>query len=176
MLKARMLGLSAVSAAAMMAFAISAFAQVKELHVMDAGGQWGDAVAKCVDEPLLKEKGIKVITETPGGYAKLAAQAKSGVINNVSTDGSTSELSRMAAEGLIEEIDWAAIDPKPMFDEAKNKYGFGRPTTRQSWPGGRAFRRRKTGSNSSIPRNFRASGPCRTIPTIFCPSQQSPTA
>jgi putative spermidine/putrescine transport system substrate-binding protein len=125
MLKARMLGLSAVSAAAMMAFAISAFAQVKELHVMDAGGQWGDAVAKCVDEPLLKEKGIKVITETPGGYAKLAAQAKSGVINNVSTDGSTSELSRMAAEGLIEEIDWAAIDPKPMFDEAKNKFGFG---------------------------------------------------
>ena len=123
--KARLFGLSAVSAAAMMAFAISAFAQVKELHVMDAGGQWGDAVAKCVDEPLLKEKGIKVITETPGGYAKLAAQAKSGVINNVSTDGSTSELSRMAAEGLIEEIDWAAIDPKPMFDEAKNKYGFG---------------------------------------------------
>jgi putative spermidine/putrescine transport system substrate-binding protein len=123
--KARLFGLSAVSAAAMMAFAISAFAQVKELHVMDAGGQWGDAVAKCIDEPLLKEKGIKVITETPGGYAKLAAQAKSGVINNVSTDGSTSELSRMAAEGLIEEIDWAAIDPKPMFDEAKNKYGFG---------------------------------------------------
>ena len=123
--KARLFGLSAVSAAAMMAFAIPAFAQVKELHVMDAGGQWGDAVAKCVDEPLLKEKGIKVITETPGGYAKLAAQAKSGVINNVSTDGSTSELSRMAAEGLIEEIDWAAIDPKPMFDEAKNKYGFG---------------------------------------------------
>ena len=123
--KARLFGLSAVSAAAMMVFAISAFAQVKELHVMDAGGQWGDAVAKCVDEPLLKEKGIKVITETPGGYAKLAAQAKSGVINNVSTDGSTSELSRMAAEGLIEEIDWAAIDPKPMFDEAKNKYGFG---------------------------------------------------
>ena len=123
--KARLFDLSAVSAAAMMVFAISAFAQVKELHVMDAGGQWGDAVAKCVDEPLLKEKGIKVITETPGGYAKLAAQAKSGVINNVSTDGSTSELSRMAAEGLIEEIDWAAIDPKPMFDEAKNKYGFG---------------------------------------------------
>ena len=123
--KARLFGLSAVSAAAMMVFAISAFAQVNELHVMDAGGQWGDAVAKCVDEPLLKEKGIKVITETPGGYAKLAAQAKSGVINNVSTDGSTSELSRMAAEGLIEEIDWAAIDPKPMFDEAKNKYGFG---------------------------------------------------
>jgi putative spermidine/putrescine transport system substrate-binding protein len=123
--KARLFGLAAVSAAAIMAFAISAFAQVKELHVMHAGGQWGDAVAKCVDEDLLKEKGIKVVVETPGGYAKLAAQAKSGAINNVSTDGSTSELSRMAAEGLLEEIDWAAVDPKPMFDEAKNKYGFG---------------------------------------------------
>jgi len=123
--KARLFGLTAVSAAALLAFTISAFAQAKELHVMHAGGQWGDAVAKCVDADLLKEKGIKVIVETPGGYAKLAAQAKSGAINNVSTDGSTSELSRMAAEGLIEEIDWAAIDPKPMFHEAKNKYGFG---------------------------------------------------
>ena len=65
------------------------------------GGIRPYAVAKCIDEPLLKEKGIKVITETPGGYAKLAAQAKSGVINNVSTDGSTSELSRMAAEGRV---------------------------------------------------------------------------
>jgi putative spermidine/putrescine transport system substrate-binding protein len=123
--KAKVFGLSAVTAAAMMAFAMPALAQVKELHVMDAGGQWGDAVAKCIDEPLLKEKGIKVVTETPGGYAKMAAQAKSGVINNVATDGSTSELARMAAEGLLEEIDWAAINPMPMFDEAKNKYGFG---------------------------------------------------
>ena len=123
--KAKVFGLSAVTAAAMMAFAMPALAQVKELHVMDAGGQWGDAVAKCIDEPLLKEKGIKVVTETPGGYAKMAAQAKSGVINNVATDGSTSELARMAAEGLLEEIDWGAINPMPMFDEAKNKYGFG---------------------------------------------------
>jgi putative spermidine/putrescine transport system substrate-binding protein len=123
--KAKLFGLSAVVAAAMMAFAMPAFAQVKELHVMDAGGQWGDAVAKCVDEPLLKEKGIKIVTETPGGYAKLAAQAKSGVINNVATDGSTADLARMVAEGLLDEIDWAAINPEPMFDEAKNKYGFG---------------------------------------------------
>jgi putative spermidine/putrescine transport system substrate-binding protein len=123
--KAKVFGLYAVTAAAMMAFAMPALAQVKELHVMDAGGQWGDAVAKCIDEPLLKEKGIKVVTETPGGYAKMAAQAKSGVINNVATDGSTSELARMAAEGLLEEIDWGAINPMPMFDEAKNKYGFG---------------------------------------------------
>ena len=118
--------LSAVSGAVMLAIALPAGAQdVKELHVMHAGGQWGDAVATCVDEPLLAEKGIKVIVETPGGYAKLSAQAKSGAINLVSTDASTTELSRMVAEGLVEKIDWEAVDPDPMFDEAKHEYGFG---------------------------------------------------
>jgi putative spermidine/putrescine transport system substrate-binding protein len=102
-----------------------AAADVRELHVMDAGGQWGDAMAKCVDEPLLKEKGIKVVTETPGGYAKLVAQAKSGTVVNAASDGATTELVRLAAEGLIEKIDWAAVNPEPMFPEAKNDYGFG---------------------------------------------------
>jgi putative spermidine/putrescine transport system substrate-binding protein len=118
--------LSAVSGAVMLAIALPAGAQdVKELHVMHAGGQWGDAVAKCVDEPLLAEKGIKVIVETPGGYAKLTAQARSGTINLVSTDASTADLARMEAEGLIEKIDWEAVNPEPMFDEAKHEYGFG---------------------------------------------------
>ncbi|MFO1090657.1 MAG: extracellular solute-binding protein [Hyphomicrobiales bacterium] len=122
----RLYGLATASAVALFAFTFGASAEdVKELHVMDAGGQWGDAVAKCIDEPLLKEKGIKVIVETPGGYAKLAAQAKSGNIVNVATDASTADMARMAAEGLIEKVDWAAINPKPMFDEAKNEWGFG---------------------------------------------------
>lgn len=116
---------SAASAIAMMAFSLPAAAQVKELRVMHAGGQWGDAVNECIDKLLETEKGIKVIVETPGGYAKLAAQAKSGVINNVSTDASTLDLARMSAEGLIEKIDWAAVNPEPMFDEAKNEWGFG---------------------------------------------------
>ncbi len=112
-----------LSGAALAALSWSAVAE--DLHIMHAGGQWGDAMAKCIDEPLAKDKGIKVITETPGGYAKLAAQVKSGTITNVAADAGTTELYRMVAEGLVEEIDWAAVNPKPMFDEAKNKYGFG---------------------------------------------------
>ena len=120
------LGSFSILSGLMLALAVPAAAQeVKELHVMDAGGQWGDAVAKCVDEPLLKDKGIKVIVETPGGYAKLAAQVKAGVVNNVSTDAGTNELSRLISEGLIEKIDWAAVNPEPMFEEARNEYGFG---------------------------------------------------
>lgn len=106
--------------------ALSWPALAEDLHVMDAGGEWGDAMAKCIDGPIMKDKhGINVIVETGGGYAKVAAQAKAGTIINVSSDAGTTELYRMAAEGLIEEIDWAAVNPKPMFDEAKNKYGFG---------------------------------------------------
>jgi putative spermidine/putrescine transport system substrate-binding protein len=99
--------------------------QAKELHVMTAGGEYGDSLDKCINEPLLKDTGIKVISETPGGYAKIAAQAKSGVIINTVTDGSTGDMYRLAAEGLLEPIDWAKLNPEPMFDEAKNPNGFG---------------------------------------------------
>jgi len=122
----RLLFASLAAGAAMVALAAPlAAADVRELHVMDAGGQWGDAVIKCIDEPLLKEKGIKVVHETPGGYAKLAAQAKSGTVVNSASDGATTELVRLASDGLIEKVDWAAVNPEPMFDEAKNEYGFG---------------------------------------------------
>jgi putative spermidine/putrescine transport system substrate-binding protein len=99
--------------------------QAKELHVMTAGGEYGDSLDKCINEQLLKDAGIKVISETPGGYAKIAAQAKSGVIVNTVTDGSTGDMYRLAAEGLLEPIDWAKLNPEPMFDEAKNPNGFG---------------------------------------------------
>ena len=106
--------------------ALSWPALAEDLHVMHAGGQWGDAIVKCIDEPIMKGKhGINVVIETPGGYAKLAAQVKSGTITNVAADAGTTELYRMISEGLVEEIDWAAVNPKPMFEEAKNKYGFG---------------------------------------------------
>ena len=38
---------------------------------MNSGGEYGDSLDKCVNEPLLKNDGIKVMTETPGGFAKL---------------------------------------------------------------------------------------------------------
>ncbi|PSJ54209.1 extracellular solute-binding protein [Kumtagia ephedrae] len=99
--------------------------EVKELHVMHSGGEYGDALHKCVEEQLLKEAGIKVVAETPGGFAKMQAQATSGVITNATTDGSTGDLYRLIAADLLEPIDWAKLNPQPMFDEAKHEYGFG---------------------------------------------------
>lgn len=126
--EALMSGLKAKTAALFTGAALAVFswgASAADLNVMHAGGQWGDAVAKCIDEPMAKEKDIKVVVETPGGYAKMAAQVKAGAVVNVASDASTTEMARMVAEGLIEKIDWAAVNPEPMFDEAKNEYGFG---------------------------------------------------
>lgn len=117
------LAIGLASGATLLALSWPALAE--DLHVMHAGGQWGDSITKCVEGDLEKEKGIKVITETPGGYAKVAAAVKSGTITNVASDAATTELYRMVAEDLIEPIDWEAMNPSPMFEEAKHKYGYG---------------------------------------------------
>jgi putative spermidine/putrescine transport system substrate-binding protein len=116
---------SLLCAVSLLAWSSPAAAQTKDLHVMNSGGEFGDALDTCINEALLADEGIKVITESPGGFAKLQAQAKSGVITNTTTDGSTGDLFRMIALDLIEPIDWTKLDPEPMFEEAKNEYGFG---------------------------------------------------
>ena len=124
-MKKQMGNLSLAIAVAAFTWSTPLLAADKELHIMNSGGEYGDALDKCVNGPLQQSDGIKVITETPGGYAKMAAQAKSGVIVNTVTDGPTGDMYRQAAEGLVEPIDWKRLDPLPMFDEAKNKNGFG---------------------------------------------------
>ena len=68
------------------------------LNIMNAGGEYGDSVEACVTKPFFDKTGVKVVTETPGGFAKMQAQAKSGVITNTTSDGSTGDMLRMAAE------------------------------------------------------------------------------
>ena len=91
----------------------------QELHVLHAGGQWGDAITKCVEEDMAKTMGIKVIPESPGGLAKLRGIVESGTITHTAFDMETSELVRARAMGLIQELDWAKINPEPIFPEAQ---------------------------------------------------------
>ena len=113
-----------LAGAAALALATPAVAE-QDLHVAHAGGQWGDALAKCVEEDMAKSMGIKVIPETPGGLAKLRAVVESGNINYTAFDMETSELVRARAMGLIQDIDWAKVNPEPIFDEAKLPDAFG---------------------------------------------------
>lgn len=115
----------ALSVAAAFAWSAPALAQDRILHVMNSGGAYADALDKCVHEPLLAAEGIRVVQDTPGGFAKLQAQARSGVITNTVTDGTTGDVYRGQTTGIIEPIDWDKLAPEAMFDEAKHPYGFG---------------------------------------------------
>jgi len=97
----------------------------KTLHVAHAGGQWGESIAACVEQDLLKDRGITVMTDVPGGLAKLQAVVESGNIAFTAFDMETSELARARAAGLIQPLDWAKINPDPIFDEAKAPDAFG---------------------------------------------------
>jgi putative spermidine/putrescine transport system substrate-binding protein len=107
-------------------FGASASAEpAKELHILWAGGQWADAVDECVHKPLLEQHGIKAVHEAPGGLAKMKAMIESGNITHTAFDLPTGELMRAKAAGILEKIDWAKVDPFPMYDEAKDDYAIG---------------------------------------------------
>lgn len=95
------------------------------LHIMNSGGAYGDALDRCVHDWMRSALGITVVTESPGGFAKLQAQARSGVITNASTDASTGDMLRMVAADLVEPLDWKRINPEPTFEEAMHPYAFG---------------------------------------------------
>lgn len=109
----------------------------KELHILWAGGQWADAVDICVHKPMLEQYGIKAVHEAPSGLAKMKAMVESGNITHTAFDLPTSELMRAKAAGLLEKIDWAKVDPYPMYEEAKDEYGIGTSyfSTIMAWRG-----------------------------------------
>jgi putative spermidine/putrescine transport system substrate-binding protein len=118
--------LAGVAGLALVALAGSASAEpAKELHILWAGGQWGDAVDECVHKPLMEQYGIKAVAESPGGLAKMQAMVEAGNITSTVFDMPTDELERAKALGLLQKIDWDKIDPYPIFEEAKGEYGAG---------------------------------------------------
>jgi putative spermidine/putrescine transport system substrate-binding protein len=122
------LALATLTVAATAALAIlpaSAVEPSKTLLVNDAGGQWVEAVAKCIDEPFFQRTGIKVTHETPGGMTKLQAMSEAGVITGALLDAETGEVERAKALGLLDPIEWDKIKPLPMFEEAKQDYAIG---------------------------------------------------
>lgn len=117
---------AAVTTLAILGFSGQALAEASnELHVLWSGGQYGDAVTKCINEPFTAATGIKVIAESPGGLAKLQGMTEAGNVTSTVFDLPTDELKRGTAQGVFEKMDWAAIDPLPMYDEAKDEYGIG---------------------------------------------------
>ena len=140
----------------------------KELHVRR---EWSDAVN--IDAHGREER-LQGDRESPGGLAKLRAMVESGNITSTLSSRDRESSSRPQL-GLIEPLDWAKIDPHPMYEEAKDEFGIGTNyfSTVMAW------RERREGAvqlgRVLRHRNFPGKRACRTMPASSCRSPFSAT-
>ena len=100
-------------------------AQVTELRMTEAGGPSGESIEKGYLVPFTEKTGIKVVRENPSGLGKLRAMVEAGSVTSVLLELASAELEQAKALDLVEPIDWEAVDPLPMFEEARDEQGFG---------------------------------------------------
>lgn len=98
---------------------------INELRMTEAGGASGDSIQAGYIEPFQKNSGITVIRENPSGLGKLRAMVEAGAVTSILLELSSPELEQAKALDLVEPLDWNEIAPEPIFDEAKDEYGYG---------------------------------------------------
>ncbi len=98
---------------------------ITELRMTEAGGASGDSIQAGYLEPFQKASGITVIRENPSGLGKLRAMVEAGAVTSVLLELGSPELEQAKALDLVEPLDWDAIGPEPMFEEAKDESGYG---------------------------------------------------
>lgn len=100
-------------------------AQVKEIRMTEAGGKSGESIEEGYIKPFTARTGIRCVRESPGSLGKLRAMVESGKITAALFELGSGSLSQAIALGLVEPLDWAAINPQPMFPEARTDNGLG---------------------------------------------------
>ncbi len=66
-----------------------------------------------------------MIRENPSGLGKLRAMVEAGAVTSVLLELGSPELEQAKALDLVEPLDWDAIGPEPMFEEAEDESGYG---------------------------------------------------
>ena len=102
-----------------------AHAAVTEFRMIEAGGPSGDSIEAGYIAPFTEKTGISVMRESPSGLGKLRAMVEARSVTAALLELSSPELEQAKALDLLEPLDWDAIDPLPMFPEARDDYGFG---------------------------------------------------
>ncbi|GLT11287.1 ABC transporter substrate-binding protein [Sulfitobacter porphyrae] len=115
-----------VASALISASATTAGAQdVTEIRLMEMGGISGEAVQAAYIDPFERKTGIKIVRENPASLGKIKVMVESGnptVDMMLLTDG---WLAQAKVEGLLEPLDWEAIDPAPILPGARDDYAIG---------------------------------------------------
>ena len=121
--KASYLALAALATAAF--GAAPALAQVKEIRMIEAGGKSGESIEEGYIKPFTAATGIKVVRESPNTPGKLKAMVEAGSITAALFELGSLSTAIANAAGQIEPLDWNAINPDPMFPEAKLPHALG---------------------------------------------------
>jgi putative spermidine/putrescine transport system substrate-binding protein len=99
----------------------------REIRVIASGGLSGESVQKGYINPYMEKTGLKVIREDTTGtpLGKLRAMVESGRIDAVLHEMGGSAVAQALALNLIQPLRWTAINPAPMFPEARHTHGMG---------------------------------------------------
>jgi len=100
-------------------------AAISEFRMIEAGGPSGDSIELGYIAPYTKKTGIKVIRESRSGLGKLRSMVEANSVTAPLIELGSPELEQAKALDLVEPLDWAAINPLPIFPEARDDYGFG---------------------------------------------------
>ena len=120
--------MQAIKVAALVAVAASAAggAQARDLTIAGWGGNYQDAQRSAYFEPFAQEAGLSFVETTYlGGLAEIKAMVETG---NVTWDFlimGGAELQLACDEGLLEELDWAAIGDQGLLPGAATPCGVG---------------------------------------------------
>jgi len=117
--------LSLAVTVAMVVSTVASAQEVKEIRLLEMGGISGDAVQAAYIEQFTRKTGIQVVRENPASLGKIKAMVSSGKPTSdmvLVTDG---WLAQAKQEGLLEPLDWNAIDPKPIMPGARDDYAIG---------------------------------------------------
>ncbi|MGO4837531.1 extracellular solute-binding protein, partial [Rhizobiaceae sp. 2RAB30] len=120
----KLAGLLSFCAATTLAINITR-ADVSEVRVIDTGGSSTESFQKGYADPFTGKTGIKVTFESPASLGKLRAMIEAKNITADLIELTSSQLEQAKALDLLEPLDWAAIDPDPIFDEARDGMGLG---------------------------------------------------
>lgn len=100
-------------------------AAVSGFHMVEAGGPSGESIEQGYIAPFTKKTGITVTRESPAGYSKLRGMVDAKAVSAPLFELGSGEMEQALALDLCEPLDWDAINPDPIYDEAKHEFGFG---------------------------------------------------
>ena len=103
----------------------NAQAQVSAIRMVEAGGKSGESIEEGYIKPFTAKTGVKVVRESPNQLGKLRSLVESRSTGTTLFELGSGGFEQAKALGLVETLDWAKINPDPMFPEAKAPQGFG---------------------------------------------------